>query len=82
MPKLTKKQRAENMTRAQRGGEILAEYRARLGDDDDQCTLADALADLMHYSGTRAADPDCPMDFEHALRTARMHYNAEITGAD
>lgn len=70
---LTKVQKRENAVRAKRGGDALT--RAALGDwDDNQTRLTDLLADLMHFCNEEKRD------FNHALSSAQMHYNAERKG--
>jgi hypothetical protein len=63
----------DNETRAERAANALEAY---AGDeyqyDTDEAFLGDLLTDLMHYKGTET--------FEAALRTARMHYEAELKG--
>ena len=63
----------DNETRAERAAHALEAY---AGDeyqyDTDEAFLGDLLTDLMHYKGTKT--------FEAALRTARMHYEAELKG--
>lgn len=44
---------------------------------DDEDALGDLLCDLMHL-----ADREALLDFEQALETARMHYEAEIAAED
>jgi hypothetical protein len=65
----------DNETRAERAAHALEAY---AGDeyqyDTDEAFLGDLLTDLMHYKGTET--------FEAALRTARMHYEAELTGKE
>jgi hypothetical protein len=64
-----------NEDRAQSGRNAISAYVVENGDADN--AMVDLLADLMH----RAAI-DCEAeDFDEALETARMHFNAEITEA-
>lgn len=45
--------------------------------NDDQTNVVDALANIMHHC---AYDKD--LDFDGALDTARMHFEAELRGDD
>ena len=80
MAKLTKQQRKDNADRAARGNEALQSYIREHGEGDDHTTLTDLLADLMHLAEDRHDDRDCPLDWDDALRMARMHFEAEIKG--
>ena len=86
MAKLTRQQRKDNAERAERGNEALQQYKANgdrtsgCGDDDDLTALTDLLADLMHYAEAQRQDWDGPMDWDDALRMARMHFEAEQKG--
>lgn len=50
--------------------------------ENDMTRLSDLLADLMHFCRIHAKREDCPMDFEAALRTARMNFEAEVQEDD
>lgn len=73
MPRLTKKQRAENEDRAQRARNILDAYTLEPGCMLDESNLCDLLADLMHRCVI-----DCEAgNFADELQRARMHFEAE-----
>jgi len=72
--KLTKKQESENESRAQRGRNVMDSYGLELGCHDRE-NLCDLLADLMHMAAI-----DCESEpFDDALRSARMHFEAETS---
>lgn len=74
--RLTVEQRAENEHRAERGAEIVGEYRDRWDrDEPTETVLTDLLADLMHFCDT----PDAP-SFDSMIETARTHHDAERAG--
>lgn len=70
---LTVEQTDENIERVDRAANILALYAKEVGEDESN--LCDLLADLMHWSARddSAADDD----FNRALASARMHFEAE-----
>jgi hypothetical protein len=45
--------------------------------EDDQTRLSDLLCDLLHFCRIHKSREDCPMDFERAMATARMNFEAE-----
>lgn len=59
---------------ADRAEIVLIHYSDDVGNtgEDDQTTLADLLADLMHLARING-----DLDFDAALATARMHFDAE-----
>jgi hypothetical protein len=65
-----------NKDRYASGERILVDYATEtvgvFHDEDDITTAGDMMADLMHYLGRS--------NFKKALRSAWMHYNAEISG--
>ncbi len=61
-----------NQERAARCQQAIAAY----SDDDTYTNLVDFLADSMHWSRLNGHD------FHNALDTARMHFDAEISGDD
>lgn len=74
MARLTKKQREENLERAERGHRVLEFYGSLPGMDPDE-TLTDLLADLMHY-----AREEKDVFFQRSLDLAEMHFSAETKG--
>lgn len=67
-----------NRERANRGSEMLDEYRhAHCEWEEDQTVLTDILADIMHMSSQQFAT-----HFDEALEMAREHFKAEMTGED
>ena len=61
----------DNVGRAHRAGEVLDYYDANERADPDS-NVVDLLADLMHYCARTAN-----WNFDSALETARMHFEAE-----
>ena len=61
-----------NQQRAARCEQAIAAYSG----DDAYTDLIDFLADAMHFCHIHGHS------FEHALDTARMHFDAELTGDD
>jgi hypothetical protein len=68
-----------NMQRATWAETALAAFAKECGMEweDDATRMTDLLADLMHFCAINAKREDCPMDFELALASARMHFEAE-----
>jgi hypothetical protein len=62
-----------NADRAAMGAHLVDVYVAQLGADDNENTVSDIIADLMHYCDT----PDAQADFSEALRLAMTNYQAE-----
>lgn len=62
-----------NADRAAMGATLIDAYVAELGADDNENTVSDIIADLMHYCDT----PEAQADFSTALRRAQMNYEAE-----
>jgi hypothetical protein len=62
-----------NADRAAMGARLVDEYVAQLGADDNENTVSDIIADLMHYCDT----PDAQADFAEALRRAQTNYQDE-----
>lgn len=60
-----------NGNRAAWAAHAIEAFQAMTGTDPADA-MVDLLADLMHLAGAEGAD------FEAALATARMHYDAEI----
>lgn len=78
MARLTTLQREQNRERADRASVIIDEYRhTHCEYEPDEAVLGDILADLMH-----AADQQTEMNFETALRMARINFEAEKNGED
>jgi hypothetical protein len=50
---------------------IISHYRALVGDDDDQTSAVDLLADLRHWADKRG------LDFDQLNATAETHYQEE-----
>lgn len=75
--KLTRKQVKENNRRAQRARNIMDAYCVETGAaNKDDAPLCDLIADIMHMCAA-----DCEVDeFDDALASARMHFNAECNG--
>jgi uncharacterized protein with von Willebrand factor type A (vWA) domain len=73
MPEVT------NLQRAAWAEVALAAFASECGMEweADQTRLCDLLADLMHYCAVHAKREDSPMDFDRALASARMHFEAE-----
>ena len=61
---------SDNIQKAHRAGEVLDFYDEIDGTDPDS-NVVDLLADLMHYCARTA------WNFDSALETARMHFEAE-----
>jgi hypothetical protein len=70
----------DNQQRAAHARDALDYFAKQAGDEwaDDMERLTDLLANLMHFCKQNAEREDCPMDFEDALYTARMHFEAEL----
>jgi len=68
-----------NEQRAASGRTALEHYAKEAGDEwaSDMERLTDLLADLMHFCARNAEREDCPMDFDSALESARLHFEAE-----
>lgn len=68
-----------NRERAARAEYLLRAYPDVAGGDmvDDQTTLCDVLADLMHFAAQHARDEDCPTSFKRALQMAEIHFDSE-----
>lgn len=75
MARLTKKQRAENEARAERGQQVVEFYLTIVGTDPN-AALVDMLADLQHYADENA------ISFYQALSAATNHFEAEISGSN
>jgi hypothetical protein len=61
--------------RASYSADALEAYCAAKGDDMDESTLRDLLADLMHYSASNG------VDFDNELCIARINYEEEQSEA-
>lgn len=72
-----------NCDRAKRGAEIIGFYLMKYGEfdhDNDQTTLTDIIADLMHFAAsTQQAETDYldQVHFHEALEDAESHFNEE-----
>ena len=69
----------DNNQRAAHAGDALDYFAKQSGDEwaDDMERLTDLLANLMHFCKKNANSEDCPMDFDRALASARMHFEHE-----
>lgn len=69
----------QNDDRAEWAESAIRQFQITTGTDFDDA-LKDLLCDLMHWCDrTTFTDGETPIDFESALATARMHYEAETT---
>lgn len=82
MARLSRKQKDENLMRAERGSTMLEHYARHhlnvwVEDEGYETVLTDLLADLRHFA---KANPDVA-DYGSADFRAEGHFEAEITGA-
>jgi hypothetical protein len=71
-----------NADRASWAEATIRQFQIVTGTDWDDC-VKDLLCDLMHFCDRHTfQDGETSFDFEAALATARMHYEAETTAAD
>jgi hypothetical protein len=81
-PKLPADPEEMNADRARWAETAIRQFQTITGTDWDDC-VKDLLCDLMHFCDRNTfADGNTGLDFDAALTTARMHYEAETTDPD
>jgi hypothetical protein len=79
---LTIEQKRMNLNRAEWAASAIAKFQTETGTDWDDA-LKDLLCNLMHFCDHNTfEDGETKFDFDSALATGRMHYDAEISGED